>query len=66
MQRRLIASLAGGIIGICLGSRLQDALGVSAIVAFISAALGGIALAYVASMLFDVFSGTTPPGSSQE
>jgi hypothetical protein len=66
MQRRLIASIAGGIIGICLASRLQDALGVSAIVALIAAAAGGIALAYVASMLFDVFSGTTPPGSSQE
>ena len=64
MQRRLIASIAGGIIGICLAARLQDALGVSATVAFIAAALGGIVLAYVASMLFDVFSGT--PGSSNE
>jgi hypothetical protein len=62
----LIASIAGGIIGICLATRLQDALGVSATVAFIAAGLGGIAVACVASILFDVFGGTTPPGSSQE
>lgn len=66
MQRRLIASIAGGIIGLCLASRLQDAMGVSSTVAFIAAAVAGIALAYVASMLFDVFTGTAPPGSSHE
>jgi len=66
MQRRLIASLAGGIIGICLATRLQDALEIPATVAYIAAALGGIALAYVASMLFDVFAGSGPPGSSAD
>ena len=63
MQRRLIASVVGGVIGLCLASPLQNALGVSTAVAFVAAALGGIALAWVASTLFDVFSGTpgTPP-----
>ena len=64
MQRRLIVSIAGGINGICLATRLQDALGVTATLAFIAAAFIGIALGYVASMLFDVFGGT--PGSSNE
>jgi uncharacterized membrane protein YuzA (DUF378 family) len=64
MQRRLIASIAGGIIGICLATRLQDALGVSATLAVIAAAFIGIALGYVASMLFDVFGDT--PGPSNE
>jgi hypothetical protein len=63
MQRRLIASIAGGVAGMCLASRLQGALGGSAILAYTAATLGGIALAYVASMLFDVFVGTVPPGS---
>ena len=66
MQRRLIASIAGGIIGICLATQLQEAIGVSATMAFTAAAFSGIALGYVASMLFDVFAGTTTPGSSNE
>jgi len=64
MQRRLIASIAGGVLGICLAPRLEGALGVSATLAFLGAPLGGIALACIASLLFDVFAGA--PGSSAE
>jgi hypothetical protein len=66
MQRRLIASVVGGVTGICLASRLQEALDASATVAFIAATLGGIALGYVASMLFDVFAGAAPRDSAPE
>ena len=45
---------------------LEDALGISATLAFLAAPLGGIALAWVASLLFDVFAGTAPPGSAPE
>jgi CBS-domain-containing membrane protein len=66
MQRRLIASIAGGVLGMCLARPLEDALGVSATLAFLAAPLGGIALAYVGSLLFDVFAGVAPPGSAPE
>jgi hypothetical protein len=66
MQKRLIASIAGGVLGMCVAPRLEDALGVSATLAFLAAPLGGIALAWVATLLYDVFAGTTPPGSAPE
>jgi hypothetical protein len=66
MQRRLIASMAGGVLGLCLAPRIEDALGVSATLAFLAAPAGGIAVAWVASLLFDVFTGTAPPGSAPE
>lgn len=66
MQRRLIASIVGGVVGICLALPLQDLLGVSKTLAFIACSLSGMALGYVASMLFDVFAGTTPPGTTPE
>jgi hypothetical protein len=66
MQRRLIASIVGGVVGICLALPLQGVLGVSETVAFIACSVGGMVLAYVASMLFDVFAGTAPPGTTPE
>ena len=66
MQRRLIASVVGGIIGLGLASRLQDVLGVSATLTYIAFAVAGIAVACVASMLFDVFAGSAPPGTTSE
>jgi len=44
--------------------RFQDSLGVSETLAYVACTLGGMGVAYVASMLFDVFAGThsgTPP-----
>jgi len=55
MQRRLIASAAGGLIGLGLAYRFQDDFGESQTLAYIGCALAGLAVGWVASTLFDVF-----------
>ena len=55
MQTRLIASLAGGLLGASLTSTANTILGLSPTVAMIGCSAVGIALGYVISMLFDVF-----------
>jgi hypothetical protein len=57
MKRRLMASVAGGLVGIAAAYPLQGVLGVSTALAFIACPVVGILLACVASMLFDVFAG---------
>ncbi len=64
MQRRFIASILGGVLGILLAWRLPDALGVSVTLTYIACAFAGIAIAYVVSMLLDVFAGS--PGTTPE
>jgi hypothetical protein len=64
MQRRLIASAVGGLVGLGLAYRFQDNFGVSETLAYAAGAVAGIALGWVASTLFDVFGGSpdvTPP-----
>jgi len=57
MKTRLIASLAGGLLGLMLAARINTGLGlgVSPTLALIGCSLAGLAIGYVASMLFDVF-----------
>lgn len=64
MQRRFIASIVGGVLGLGLASQLLDVLGISATLTYIAGAFAGIAIAYVASMLVDVFAGS--PGTTPE
>jgi len=66
MHRRFIASAVGGIIGLGLAYRFQDDIGVSQTVALIGCAAVGMALAWVASMLFDVFAGSAHSGNTPE
>jgi hypothetical protein len=62
MLKRLLSAVVGGIIGVALAWRFQDALGLSETLAYGSCTLGGMGIGYVASMLFDVFAGA-PPGT---
>jgi len=55
MQTRLIASLAGGLLGASLTSTANTILELSPTVAMIGCSSVGVALGYVVSMLFDVF-----------
>jgi hypothetical protein len=64
MVKRLLSSMVGGLIGLALAWRFQDALGASPALAYGSCALGGLGIGYVASMLFDVFAGS-PSGPPQ-
>lgn len=61
MQRRLIASAVGGLIGLGLAYRFQDDFGISPSLAYIGCALAGMAIGWVASTLFDVFAGNATP-----
>jgi hypothetical protein len=55
MQKRLIASAVGGLVGIGLAYRFQDDFGISETLAYIGCCLAGMAIGWVASTLFDVF-----------
>ena len=64
MQRRLIASALGGLIGLGLAYRFQDDFGISQSLAYGACAVAGMAIGWVASTLFDVFAASpevTPP-----
>ena len=61
MQKRLLASLAGGLIGAAVTSTVNASLGLSPTIALIACSSIGLAIGYVASTLFDVFA-----DSSQE
>jgi hypothetical protein len=66
MHRRLIASAVGGVVGLGLAYRFQDIIGVSQTVALTSCAAVGMAIAWVASMLFDVFAGSAHSSTTPE
>lgn len=57
MQTRLLACLAGGLLGVALASTINEALGLSPTLAVIACASAGVAIGYVVSILFDVFAG---------
>ena len=61
MQRRIITSAIGGLIGLGLAYRFQDDLGSSQTLAYVGCILAGLALGWVASTLFDVFAGPAAP-----
>jgi presenilin-like A22 family membrane protease len=55
VQIRLLACLAGGLMGVAVASTINDTLGLSPTIAFIGCAAIGVALGYVVSQLIDVF-----------
>ena len=55
MQTRLIAGIAGGLLGIAVASPVNAALGLNPAIAFIGCLSIGVAVGWVASTLFDVF-----------
>ncbi len=59
VQTRLLACLAGGLLGVVLASAINDGLGLSLspTLAVIACSSAGVGLGYVVSILFDVFSG---------
>jgi hypothetical protein len=55
LQTRLFACLAGGFLGVAVTSPISSGLDLSPSVALIGCSLSGMAVGYVASVLFDVF-----------
>ncbi|HUA82294.1 MAG TPA: hypothetical protein VMB85_00425 [Bryobacteraceae bacterium] len=57
MKTRLIATLAGGLLGLALASQVNTSLdlGISPTLALAGCSLAGLAIGYVGSILFDVF-----------
>jgi hypothetical protein len=55
VQTRLIACLAGGLLGFVVTSPINSSLGLSPSIAFLACSSIGVVLGYVASILFDVF-----------
>lgn len=60
MQTRLFACLAGGFIGVVVTSPINAGLGLSPMIAVVGCSSVGVAVGYVVSILFDVF--TASPG----
>jgi hypothetical protein len=65
VQTRLLACVAGGLLGVALTSTINSGLGLSPTLAMIACSSAGVAIGYVASILYDVFSGAgqTQPDS---
>ena len=55
MRTRLIACLAGGLLGAVVASPVGGSLDLSPMVVWIGCPLAGVALGYVASIFVDVF-----------
>ena len=58
MQTRILACMAGGLIGVVLTSTINVSLGFTPTLAVIACSTTGMAVGYVASLLYDVFVGT--------
>ena len=55
MQTRLLACLAGAFLGVAVTSPINAQLGLSPAIALIGCSSIGVAVGYVTSLLFDVF-----------
>lgn len=55
MQTRLLACVAGGLVGAALASPINSLLALPPAAALIVCSLGGVAVGYVVSILIDVF-----------
>jgi hypothetical protein len=63
VQTRLFACLAGGFLGVVVTSPINSSLGLSPVIAMLGCSSIGVALGYVASLLFDVFAAS--PGGQK-
>jgi uncharacterized membrane protein len=57
VQTRLLACLAGGLLGVVVASTINESLGLSPTLAVIACASAGVGIGYMVSILFDVFAG---------
>ena len=55
MRTRLLACLAGGLVGVAVAFPVEQSFAISPTIALIGCAFLGAALGYVVSMFFDVF-----------
>jgi predicted Kef-type K+ transport protein len=55
MQTRLLASVAGGLLGVVLASPVSARLDLAPLIGFIACPIAGVVLGWVVSQLFDVF-----------
>ena len=55
MRKRIIAGVIGGLVGVCLSGPVNDYFGMAETFGILSCAVAGIVLAYVVSMMIDVF-----------
>lgn len=62
MRKRFCVSIAGGIIGLAASVPLTDTLGLSQTLALVVCSVAGLAIGFVGSKLFDVFSRHTSDG----
>jgi hypothetical protein len=56
VQTRLLACIAGGLVGAVLTSPINNLLALPPAVALIACSFAGLAVGYVVSILIDVFS----------
>lgn len=59
MRTRLLACLAGGVVGLAVTSPVNASLGLSPTIALIGCSSIGVAVGCVASLLFDVFTASS-------
>jgi uncharacterized membrane protein YuzA (DUF378 family) len=59
VQTRLFASLAGGLLGVVVTFPINSSLGLNPALALVVCSLIGVAVGYVASILFDVFTASS-------
>ena len=59
VRTRLLACFAGGLLGVVVASPISQSLNVSLTLALIGCSLLGLALGYVVSIFFDVFTASS-------
>jgi hypothetical protein len=59
VQIRLLACLAGGFLGVVVTSPINASLALSPTIALIACSSIGVAVGYVTSLLFDVFTASS-------
>ena len=65
MRTRLLACVAGGLLGAVVASPVNGSIGLDPMVALIACSTIGLALGYVASMFVDVFSSSNEEESAE-
>ena len=57
MRKRLMGCIAGGVLGFCLASAVNPALGLSPALALAACSIAGVGFGYIVTTLADVFIG---------
>ncbi len=55
MRTRLIACLVGGLLGALVATPVNSTLGLNPMLALVACSLAGVAVGYVASIFFHIF-----------